>query len=422
MIASARMRVCMIVANNFTHDARVTREAKALADAGAEVVVLAVRGNPTLPARERIDGFTVERLTIAGGLFGALRRLIGGARAPGAGGGGSARAVSLWRVYAIKAGRTLSAIRFNRLAARRAAALQPDVYHCHDFDVLLAGFLAARRAPAPVVYDSHELYAHLNVDHPLPGRRAFIEAIERRLARRAAGIIVVSDSFADHFVRRYGVARPTVVLNVPEKLPMPEGIEVPEPLRRDGVKVLYVGGIQRARGIEEAIGAIAMLPGAHLIVMGPGFPADEARLRALATELNLNERVHFLPPVPHAAVTTIARHATLALVPFQNTCLSHYLTIPNKIFESLHAGLPVVASDFPELRRIVETHGVGRVCDASDPAALALAIDDVVSDPAEYEQMRKNAAEAARAYAWPNEAAKLLGLYEKITGFPRGAA
>lgn len=408
MVASRPVHVVMFVRNPFTHDARVTREARTLARAGMRVTVLAVRADPALAAREETGDFTVERL---GPFLRSLRRPAP-ASSPSSKNGRPAG--GFVRDVALMAARTTSTIAFDRAAGRRAAKLQPDVYHCHDFNTLLAGRTAAWRTPAPIVYDSHELYAHLNVAHPTAMRRRTVELVERRWIRRAAAVITVSDGFADHLASRYGITRPTVVMNVPDVSHAPATVEIPLPLRQPGTKLLYIGGIQRARGLEQAIRALPDVPGARLILLGPSFPDEEARLRALTGALGLTERVSILPAVPHEAVTAVSRHATVALMPFQDVGLSHRLTLPNKLFEAIHAGLPVVASDFPEMRRIVTEHRLGVVCDAGDPAAIAAAVRSITEDPARLAACRAGVRAAAAVFTWEREQTKLLGLYEPL--------
>lgn len=413
------MRACMFVINAFTHDARVTREASTLAAAGYDVTVLAVRRTPDLPAREERDGFTVERLDLNAGLLGRLRGL--GRRGPVVQpSASSARPAAPkrpgLRAYLAPITRTLSAAQYCVLAARRARTLAPDVYHCHDFHTLFAGFRAARKHKAPVVYDSHELWAHLNIEHPTlkRARRMWIELVEGYYARRASGVITVSEAFADHLVARHRIPRPIVVLNVPDVARAPKDAVVPPSLMTRAPVLLYVGGVQANRGLEECVRALASIDSAMLVLLGPTVPAAEASLRALATSLGVAERVVFEPPIPATSVPAAASHASIGLVPFQNTCLSHYLTLPNKLFESIHAGLPIVASDFPEFRRIVEGEDVGIVCDTADPQAIASAVRTILGDPALADRYRRNARAAATRYTWEIEAAKLTGLYARL--------
>ncbi|MFN2640576.1 MAG: glycosyltransferase [Actinomycetota bacterium] len=307
------------------------------------------------------------------------------------------------------------ALAFLKTAAKAMADIKPDVYHCHDFNTVWAGYRAVERWKAPLVYDSHEIYAHQNVAHPTRRRRWFVEAVERRVLKRAAAVITVNESIADYLARRYKIARPVVVMNVPWKSTPVAPAELPEPFRDDGLKILYLGGIMRGRGLEGAIRATALIPEAKLIMMGPVMrPMYQESLAKLAAELGIGDRVFFVPPVPPEAVTAVAAHATVGLAMINNICLSYYYSLPNKIFESMHAGLPVVASNFPEIRRVVEAYTVGVTCDPEDPAAIAAAIRAVIEDPQRYEQMRQNAKAAAALFTWDREAEKLRELYRSL--------
>jgi glycosyltransferase involved in cell wall biosynthesis len=308
------------------------------------------------------------------------------------------------------------ALAFLKTAAKAMADAKPDVYHCHDFNTVWAGYRAVERWKAPLVYDSHEIYAHQNVPHPTRRRRWFVQAVERTVLKRAAAVITVNESIADYLAKKYRIARPVVVMNVPWKSVAVEPASLPEPFRADGLKILYLGGIMRGRGLEEAIHATALLPDARLIMMGPVVrPMYQEGFAKLAADLGIADRVYFVPPVPPEAVTAVASHATVGLAMINNICLSYFYSLPNKIFESMHAGLPVVASDFPEIKRIVEGYEVGVTCDPEDAAAIAAAIRRVLSDPVKYEQMRENARAAAGLFTWDREAEKLVALYARIT-------
>lgn len=304
---------------------------------------------------------------------------------------------------------------FLRTAGEAMASLKPAAYHCHDFNTLWAGKVARRLHDAPLTYDSHELYSHQNVAHPTRRRRWFVQWVERRVLKQAAASITVNESLAGVLEKRYGIARPVVVMNVPSGNEPDLPVEPPAPFLLPGVKVLYLGGVTRGRGIEESIQALQHVPEANLIVMGPARPVFLEKFQQAAADLGVAGRVHFVPPVPHEMVASVARHATVGLVTIENICLSYYYSLPNKMFECMHAGLPVVASDFPELRRIVNTYNVGVTCEPSDPRAIASAVKRIVADPVEYEQMRKNARACSAEFNWEREAEKLVALYDRLT-------
>lgn len=302
---------------------------------------------------------------------------------------------------------------FQRRAARAMAAVRPVVYHCHDIHTLWAGFLASRIHRAPVVYDAHEIYAHQSGRPRTLRRRMFVSTVEWIALRRCAGSISVNDSLADWYAQQYRVPRPTVVRNIPAlAVSSGDDVEIPEPFLLPETKLLYLGRITNGRGIETCVQALAFLPDARLLLMGPvGRPTVVQALEQIASDVGVLDRVHIIPPVPHAQVTRIAAHATIGLALGHNMSLSYYLALPNKVFECMHAGLPIVVSNFPEMERIVKECDIGAACDPEDPRAIAEAIRGLLADPANLERLRANVARAATLYTWEREAERLRGLY-----------
>lgn len=433
----ARPRIVMAVRNPVVHDARVIREAETLSAAGYSVVVfgLARRG---YEEREQRAGVRILRITPGGRAIGSVRHLIndplrlsrlwarfvrGRRRRIGA-------PLGRWDpplVERILTGihhvskrlftRALSGLvawRFQVEVARAASKLDPDVVHFHDFSTIWAGYLTARHTGAPLVYDAHELYAHQNLPRFTRRRRVFVEAVEGFVGRRARAVVTVSESIADYLAEKYGIARPVVVLNTPALRTAPAEVDVPAPFSDPRPKMLYLGGIVRGRGLEQVIRATALLPEAILIIMGPVVRPDYVEeLGGLISSLGIDDRVWILPPVPPEDVTAVAAHATIGLVMINNICLSYFFSMPNKLFESLHAGLPVVASDFPDIRRVVHEHEVGLLCDPDDPAAIAEAAKSLLTDP-DYEAWRERARSAAKHFSWDIESRKLLDLYASL--------
>ena len=408
-------RVCMFLHNAFTHDTRVLKEARTLAGAGHEVRVLAVRDADSPPC-ERRDGFTVVRLASDPAPTRALRRLlslsgrdtrIGRVAAPLDPRAAGARA-TLGRT-ALRVHLGLELMRYLRLAIGAARAHPAHVYVAHDLETLPAAARAAQWGGARLVYDSHELFSERTAAGP--GARLAWRVIERRLIDRADAVITVSDSIADELVRRYGVPRPVVVRNVPSGPPH-DGAASPlrEALRIDPAApvVLYLGGLQPGRGLEPLVRSIASVEGAALVLMGPGHPQYVAALREVARRAGTDERTSFAAPVAAGDVVRWASGADVGVAPIQNVSLSYYLSLPNKVFDYIAAGLPVVASDFPEMRRVVRDRGLGALCRPDDPADIARAISWTLHDPARHERLRQAARAAAVELTWEREAEKLL--------------
>ncbi len=303
-----------------------------------------------------------------------------------------------------------------------------DVCHAMGFLALPVAAALAARTGAHLVYDARDLYVDSNNVARLPGPlRSAFAAYERRLARRADLVLTVNDSLADLLADRWGIARPTVVRNcapawTPPQ-PPPDRLRQALALPPGTALLLYHGGFLPDRGLPELIAVLARpeLATAHLVLLGEGPLA--ARLRELAAAPAVAGRVHLLPAVPPDELLPWVASADVGVMPNQPRTLNERLSTPNKLFESLAAGLPVVSSDFPERRAIIlddPAGPLGAVCDPTDPAALAGALAGLLGlPPAERAALRARVLAAAHArYTWEQQASVALEAYGRITGHP----
>jgi glycosyltransferase involved in cell wall biosynthesis len=373
------MRVSMLLHKSVVNDARVRREAAALADAGYEVTVVHLPRPGSEPPTSTLP-YTLTAAT--------LRR--GRGRLP--------RATRL----AAEAARL----------SNRAVAARPDVVHAHDAAMLLPGLAAARRTGARLVYDSHELATGV----PYRGRAwaALVASLERLGAPRADRVIAVSDGIAARLEDRYALrAAPVVVRNVPE-LP-PPGEAAPDLRRQLGVGesplVLHQGSAAAGRGGETLVSATASLPGVHLLFLGIE-GRDTERLRGVADASGSGDRTHFLAPVPLEALLSHTAQADVGVSLLEDSCENHRLALPNKLFEYVAAGIPVVVSDLPEMGALVRRRGIGWTADPGRPESVATALRAALAG--RDDDLRDRLAEAAAELDWGREKQRLLAAYEGL--------
>jgi glycosyltransferase involved in cell wall biosynthesis len=249
-----------------------------------------------------------------------------------------------------------------------------------------------------------------------------IDAAERLWARRADRVITVNQPYADVMTRRFGVATPLVVMNCSYRFTPPdpperrfhERLGLPSSTR----VVLYQGGFSRDRGIEQLFEAIKRLDDAMLVLMGYGI--EERTYRERAELPDIRDRVRIIPAVPPAELLAWVSSADVVAMPIQPTTLNHRLTTPNKLFEAMAAGVPVVASDLPGMSRIVREARCGLLVDPTDPEAIADACREILdATPVEAAAWRQRALTAAHdRYNWEQQAELLFAEYGRLTGKP----
>lgn len=302
-------------------------------------------------------------------------------------------------------------------AARHAFRLRASVYHLQEPHLIPLG-LCLKLAGARVIYDVHEDYpAHARsklFHRPLRGRvKALGWRVLEALARAAFdGFVCASPALAQVFP----ADRTVVVGNLPlhrelaaleaERLPYDERPNV----------VVYAGGISDGRAFRETMAALDLLPpelDCRLSMIG------EFRTRSLEEVARRQPRVDVSPWQPHPAVARAVGTARVGLAllhPFPN----HVDPIRSqKVFEYMAVGLPVIASDMPRWRELIEEIGCGVVVDPRDPAAIAAAIRHLIEHPDEAEAMGRRGQEAVRAELnWDPEEGRLLALYRRVAGEP----
>lgn len=403
-----RPRIAMALFGDLTFDSRVRKEARSLAEAGYGVTIVCL-------ASSGPDDDLPPNVTVL------VRQPVGAAVIPGtanpfatavAGRIGKAGQRARWLVEYARGLRT-----WGRLAVQAAGPV--NVWHAHDLTGLAA---IARVVPhrIPVVYDSHELFLESGTATRLPGlARQALRRYESRLVSRAAAVITVNDEISAVLRRRYHPRSIAVVHNCPS---LPE-TQPASPLIRDAAGipaaspvVLYHGGMTPGRGIDLLLEALAQdgLQGVHLALMGYGpLVAD---LQELARTERWRDRLHVLGPVPPSSLLAWVSSADVGAMVNPGGTLNDVYSSPNKLFECIAAGTPVVASDLPAIRRIVidnQSGPLGAVCDPGSVDSIAEAVRSILRlEPSEVESMRARCRVAARErWNWEAEARTLLSVY-----------
>lgn len=380
--------ICMIQFANSRFLTRVDREAKTLAAAGHDVRLLAVADRDT-PLLEEREGYTVRRVRVR------TQRL------------------PKWRI--------LWPLRTLELIVRmlwRGWRSKAQIYDVRDLEPLAVGWMLARIRRAKLIYSSDELcMERLPEEEMSAGLRRFYGAYEGFFIRRADAVIVTDRYHGKKLEERYAGVRPIVVRNVSEVVkPIPKKAKLRE-LDGHRLKILiYQGVLAPGRGLEEAVRSLEQLEDCALLIVGGGPLLDDLRL--LSQDLRVSDRVIFRDSVSFKKLLAYTAAADAGMVLTQDSCRSDFFAAPKKFYEYLMLGVPVVASDFPELREMVSKYSVGTlVDDPSDPRSIARAVRVMFADGDRYGQMKKNARKAALdRLNWDVEKKGLLVAFDRALG------
>jgi len=371
--------IAMLVFSDLAIDPRVEREARALVAGGYRVVVVA----PKFHAAEPPDwghGIVIKLCPIEA-------------------------------AYEINAFPWIFSIHM----FRAAITVGPVAYHCHDAWTVLIGALAARRRGAKLVVDFHEYFSENVSDRLVPHRglrKLVYQRLEKFALRRADVVITVCRSIAQD-LQRVEPRRIELVRNIPAI----GRVERPYPSLRDQLKIpdglfviLYQGGVGPTRNLPPMIEALKLIPDAALVIRGPGMDYYGQEYRTLAAQLGVSERLFLAGPVPSADVVAAARGADAGIWSLVPVCKNFLYALPNKPFEYVAAGLPVLAAELPEVKREILDPGFGYGFAHSDPASIAVAVARLRADPEIHRRVR----DARFEPDWP----KLPAIYGALCTAP----
>ncbi len=281
-----------------------------------------------------------------------------------------------------------------------------NLIFANDLDTLAACRLASTWKNIPLIYDSHEIFCEV----PELVNRKFKQSVwrwlEKRIFPKLKHIITVNASIADHFTRLYGV-KIEVVRNIPAFV-RPDRIKSRQELGLPIDKFIIIvqgSGINIHRGTEELLLAIRSVPDAVLLIVGSGDVLSE--LKRMSVEHGLKEKVIFIPRKPFMEMIHYTLNADLGATLDKDTNINYRFSLPNKLFDYLHCGIPVLASDLVEVAGIINQYKVGVIIRDQTPDTIAGAIQDLIRDKERYSGLKKNTIHAAAELNWKKESETL---------------
>ncbi|HMH23819.1 MAG TPA: glycosyltransferase [Puia sp.] len=307
-----------------------------------------------------------------------------------------------------------------------------DIFLGNDLDVMAATYLASKIRRRPVVYDTHEYYMGMPELNGKPFIKKVWGAIEAWIFPRLRYVYTICDSFCELYKKDYGKEL-KAVRNVPY---LDSGAPSPQTHRPDSSPstpessvlaaidskiprykhiLLFQGaGINPERGVEELVLAMRYLDPVqfHLLIIGGGDIFDV--IKEMVSREDLGDRITIFPKVPFEVLRHITRQAHLGLSLDKPTNINHIYGLPNKIFDYLHSGVPILVSRLVELEKIVNEYQVGTFIENHEPRYIASCIREVFDDPERLLQWRKNSERVRRELNWEKESRIVLEIFEQV--------
>lgn len=291
--------------------------------------------------------------------------------------------------------------------------VKTDALWANDLDTLLPAFVVSKLRRKPLIYDSHEYFTEAEGLTGRPFQKWVWTTIEGVIFPRLRMAIAVNESIAGIYREKYKVPV-NVLRNVPKAYTEhAQSAHIPEfEWPADKLRVILQGAyIDPDRGGMEAVEAMQFLPNAHLLVVGSG--RDLENMKHRVQTLHLTERVTFWPRLPRNQLLATTRSAHIGLSLDKPLHLNYTLSLPNKLFDYIQAGVPVLASALPEVKRIVRSFDVGEIVEWVTPEAIAEGIRNMLRAD-KMELYRRNTIAAAEQLTWENEWANIAPKVSEI--------
>jgi glycosyltransferase involved in cell wall biosynthesis len=288
-----------------------------------------------------------------------------------------------------------------------------DLLVSNDLDTLLPNFIVSKLKRIPLVYDSHEYFTGVPELTDRPFVRSVWTTIERIIFPRLKYVLTVSEPIASLYEKIYRV-KPLVIRNCSRNsdhiLPFPRTeLNVRE---EDLLIILQGGGINIDKGAEELIDAVKLTENVTLLIVGGGDVIGELKARVM--KLDLEQKVRLIQKVPWDVLMRYTKAADIGMCLEKDTNLNYRFSLANKLFDYISAGLPVIASDLPEVTKIVTGNNCGIIISRVTPDEIVRAVQLLDANRDLLKVLKQNAREASEVLNWEKESVKVREFYSVL--------
>ncbi len=372
-------QILFVLKNHFTNDSRVLKEARTLISAGYDVTIRCL-WDKGLAKHEVIDNIKIERLIY------------------------SKRGV---KKSAVK--KVTKLIEYYYQVIKDSSKF--SIIHCHDLDTLPIGVFMKLISfgKKKLIYDAHEYETERHHIHGF--LKLLFKITERLFIYFANTVITVSDGIANEYVRLYNIKKPILVLNCPSYRKDTLGKDIFREkfgIKKDQVIFLYQGGLYKDRGLETVLEAFKNVEDKNKVVVFMGYGEFDTIIKENAAKY---ENIFYHDAVSPDVLLDYTSSADMGVFFCRNICLSYYYCLPNKLFEYTMAGLPVIVSDLPEMKKIVNKYNNGIVVQENQEDFVKAINKVSFKDINDY---KKNISKVKDTYNWEEQEKVLLSIYDGL--------
>lgn len=288
-----------------------------------------------------------------------------------------------------------------------------DILHSNDLDTLLANYLVSKIKRVPLIYDSHEYFTGVPEIQNRKWVKKVWTTIEKWIFPKLKFVFTVNESIADLYKQQYKV-NVWVMRNIPsmkniQLLKSKEELNLPKDRK---IIILQGAGINVDRGAEELLEAVSLMNNCLLVIAGSGDVIEQLKLRSQKEDLS--NKVRFTGKLPYEEMMQYTMLSDVGVTLDKPNNTNYELSLPNKLFDYIKAGIPILSSNLIEIKKVIQTYQIGAIIIDHNPLTIKNGLEEILNDETKRLQYVENSKKASKQLSWENEVLELVQVYDKI--------